>query len=997
MTNTLYRINDRISSVYRYIRANSRRSAAAGILIYTLFFALYFCVSLLPYIMASGTLMGSDSIEQYYPYLIELKKNLGLFFKSIADGAPAVPMLNFDFAYGSDVYSAMVCDYMPFLPYYIFTVFVPDRGLPLFYGIGTVLFSYLSGLSFIYMCGHFRRDTVAAGFFAPLYVFSGASFYTGLLNQFFLIMYMAFPFMIAGIDKIICRKGFIMFTFAVFLTAIGGFPYIVYTIPLVVVFAVIRVRFVYKERYFANLGLCFLRGAGACLLGIALAGFIILPCIVDYLTGARSGDAKSIDWLMMLTPDLSTLKGTLVPTSYHFDTGIFAALIPFLLFLFLRRGGTELKILSLVMLGLIALPLIRYGLNGFNYSICRWGFVSPILFSFVGVCTIRGLTHARKEMSAPFAFSAVLYIVLVTLGLGTAAAVLLTAAGIINTVPFTSKAVRSLKKRLSRLKENEEAYSKLRYAVGIVLIVAGIFAAVYIIAFVKTFIPALILVCLVSAAAVPVFAKAPKARPLVCVLFLCVLTVSVTMTFDLKDGMEIYSPEALDEGTYDLVVNKTKEYDDGVGFGRMSMMSSESREYTYPVTDDEEETTEDTDIDLVPEAEDEIENPIKVYPDPQGNAALRYGIPDTFIFKSSIDSDLMSFVKRNGQDFYSAYATVDMQGFSGKEAIYSLFGVRYMMFPREFDRFYGTELAEKAGGDSGLYMYINKYALPAGVTYSVITDKERFESFDAAELAYGMLNEVYLEGYDGAQSGVNENYARRCEFTQERSLRGTLEDGIDVYNNTVTINGNTSDCFLFLTFEGVNAVTGSGLPSVRLTINADDKYIIDSRIHNKNYNWEWVFKNDIYSISLGHFDEGVKKLDFISAFDYDEMYITAVPAEIYTKAYADRTENILEDLTLSVNTLEGNITLSEPKALCISLLHNNGWKAYVDGVETPVYKANGLFLGVMLEPGTHRVRLEYTTPQLFEGVCMAAAALLIIIICQVIRRTSEKRKKESRK
>lgn len=85
-------------------------------------------------------------------------------------------------------------------------------------------------------------------------------------------------------------------------------------------------------------------------------------------------------------------------------------------------------------------------------------------------------------------------------------------------------------------------------------------------------------------------------------------------------------------------------------------------------------------------------------------------------------------------------------------------------------------------------------------------------------------------------------------------------------------------------------------------------------------------------------------------------------------------------LLLEVNAAaEGIVVVSE--------VWYPGWRAWVDGQETPVLLANYLFRGVAVPAGRHQVRLVYDPPRFRLGLVLAGLALLGL--CGfVVRRTS---------
>jgi uncharacterized membrane protein YfhO len=55
-----------------------------------------------------------------------------------------------------------------------------------------------------------------------------------------------------------------------------------------------------------------------------------------------------------------------------------------------------------------------------------------------------------------------------------------------------------------------------------------------------------------------------------------------------------------------------------------------------------------------------------------------------------------------------------------------------------------------------------------------------------------------------------------------------------------------------------------------------------------------------------------------------------------------------------------------------------GWIARVDGIETPIERADYIFRAVRLAPGEHRVEFEYRPASLQIGALISGVALLAL-------------------
>lgn len=988
---TVIKINGGLERIGGYLTKTPRRSFLSGLVIYTLFIAVLSFPTVISEFMRTGSLLGYDSEAQYFPFLINFRENLAAFFNGVVNGRPVLPMMNFGYEYGADMFTANVALFMPFIPYYAFSVLVPVDGIACFYSIGTLILSYLSGISFLCMCRHYDGNMLLSGLFAPLYVLCGGYMFTGLYNQHFLYMYIAFPLFIVGIDRIIHGRSAVLFILTVFWLSLSGFTLIVYTMPFVVLFAMIRVYFVHPDTYFRSLAKYFLRGVGAFAVGTLMSSMIYLPMVYEFLASSRINSGVHADISKLLVPDMEYLSNMLIPSEMQLDTGICAACIPCFIFVLVSLGkNTELKIYGLVSMLLVSLPLIRYGLNGFQYPLCRWGFIPAMLMAFISVKAFPDFIRQDKNQLILTSAVTACYLLAVCAEQNTLALLAVTVSSLITAVPPLRRVCGRACGLASGFRDKKYAHL-LKTAIVIAALLLLAMYLVYVIVFVKSIIPSLLVSVPVSVAAAIIAYRSGKLHTLCGSVLVIFLAVSCVISY-YGSGLTGYVDDMIctvDEFYGAAPTKKFLETADPSGtFGRVAFIGAESNSYgEYGETKPAENLTDNADSGGADAEKDDYASM---------NAALRYGYPDTCIFKSIIDSDMLNFMLRCGQDANSLLSRVNTSEFGGKDVLYSLFGVRYMYSFDESRFFYGRELDEKVslGEDSALYYYINKYALPIGVTYSLTSDAERFGSFDAAELPFAMMNEVYLEG-SGLSADVHEgdaHYARRCSIAHEKTSRGTTSYGIECHDNRMTISDDVSGCFLFISFDGVNVVKSPGQDNEYLTVSVDKERNCYFSLHNRKYDWPWSISSDHYTLSLGYFENGVHELEFVSAFEYSDAYVTAVPAADYVRAYSELTRETLQNVQISDNALSGDITVSQDKVLSINLLHKDGWRAYVDGRETPVYKANGLFLGIPLEKGSHTVEIRYLTPCLIEGAVISAVSIAAFIAAVLIHKKKSKNK-----
>jgi hypothetical protein len=66
-----------------------------------------------------------------------------------------------------------------------------------------------------------------------------------------------------------------------------------------------------------------------------------------------------------------------------------------------------------------------------------------------------------------------------------------------------------------------------------------------------------------------------------------------------------------------------------------------------------------------------------------------------------------------------------------------------------------------------------------------------------------------------------------------------------------------------------------------------------------------------------------------------------------------------------------------PSVLVLTDSHYPGWKAYVDGVEAPVWRANSLFRAVEVAAGAHTVLFRFEPKSLRWGIALSGATILL--------------------
>jgi hypothetical protein len=90
------------------------------------------------------------------------------------------------------------------------------------------------------------------------------------------------------------------------------------------------------------------------------------------------------------------------------------------------------------------------------------------------------------------------------------------------------------------------------------------------------------------------------------------------------------------------------------------------------------------------------------------------------------------------------------------------------------------------------------------------------------------------------------------------------------------------------------------------------------------------------------------------------------------------TPAVAQAIRRSPNELRVATSTVEPRFMVVSEMHFPGWRAYVDGFETPIYRTNYLFRGIVVPAGHHVVTFFYRPSSVIVGAIVSSLALLLV-------------------
>ena len=917
------------------------------LIVYTLIFALLAALTHV-YIYVSGkTLVWNlDGSGQHIKTLAFYGEWLrGVLTNIFVNHDLSIPAWSFSIGYGADV-PVTLSFYVTGDPFALLAVFVPVQYTYYLYEALIYLRVWCMGLAFGTFCFGKNKDispwAVLASSFA--YSFCGFAMHNTIRHPFFLTPMVFLPLVLLGAQYVIDKRKPWMLVFSVCLAALSNF-YFFYMIALVTVLYVGLMLYVpfAKDRFKDSLK-AIGRVAAFAFTGVLMSGFLLYPTVILIMNNSRAGADHVLSLVYPLQYYESFLSSFL--TYYEAEGGEWTTLgyaapvlvAAALLFFGRKAEGVKLRlrVALAVMTVFLLIPAVQLVFNGFTYPSARWHFAYSFLVSYILVCMWPELIGAgRKKLIYLGIFLGVYTVLCLVFARGR------------NSSVFASLAVAiSVVLCLNLIKDNAKT-KKLKEKI-------------------------LLLAVAVSVVLNSAFMLMPEGS-----VFMAELSESA----DIKEL--VYPPE-----TEELKAVAGTE-----AFCRFSYLSHHDANSC--------------------------------------NDAMAAGLWSTGTYLSFVPDSVTDYMELNQIDRKSAFRFSDPDR---RTALLELAGVGYIVMANPAE---GAPYGYEQVTDN---IFINKYALPLGATYQTVIPEDVYASMTPVERQEAMLQGVCLEGY----SGDIIPSADLKLTSSSTAVEITPGSGVYLSGNSffvtkpyatamITFAGQT-ECETYLDIKGFsftgttmyriyknnpdmfdwNALTAEEQKQMQIedryyiepefiivTLNALSPYTHEVYLESKSYSR--YSGRDRFLINMGYSDaaKGMITMTFpeVGIYSFDEITAQFQPMADYEQEVCALKENVLSDIDLNItgngtSRITGEITVSEDKVLFLSIPYSEGWSATLDGAPVQLYRANTMYMGIVVPEGTHELEMHYVTPGAIGGLCMTLAGVLICAGYAVFGKNTKKSSKE---
>lgn len=884
---------------------------------------------------------GGDGISQHYNVLLYysgLLKQAALdFFRG---QGLHFPMWDFSLGLGEDI--LQVLNYHEIGdPLALIALICPNSYMDYGYAFIFLLRLYLGGLAFSWFSlwhGNERFSTLIGAF---IYIFSGYTLVAVTKHLMFGVPILTFPLILLGIDKIIKGERGLVFILSVFLAAISNFYLLYIQGILAVLYAIYRYLVTFKKEWRKNLmGYLFkfiLYGATAFL----MSAVILLPVMDIMLSANRIGADNNLslfyplEYYLKFIADFSNMQMPGAWTNLGFvPIALYAVVIMF----FKKKKYPGEKLIFLCLSAFALIPFFGYVFNGFGYVTNRWIFAYSMLngYIFAHIFPEFKSLEFRERKKAAIVMTVIAVLSLITPVTRTSETYLSSAFIIMTAVVFLCINTEELKKYV------------LELITGIIYI-----------------------------------------------------SFTGLITFSM------WGQGSTDKS--DTSLDKYIDYHEA----RRIIEAQNSDKAVEALGDEGYYRIQEIGVSSMT------------------NSALNRSVTIPTRYFSLLSNGISEFLS---QMYYNTTLDYRFTGAENRSILEALSSVKYYVV-KEGDEeklpFNYRNLRTREETYDGIALcYEADESLPLGYSYDSAIQADTFYELNAEQRQEAMLEGVVLS----ESTALPETKLKFSSFSVLKGIE-TEAGEVEISDSGFAVKKDMSVLRLELdgmgeaeTYIVVKGLRYEDMPLKEMYSKGEwdlltpyERAAIKNKKHSEGHKSSAEMRfgtskgdytdriiyytpyhmsytgHDNFIINMGYDKDGITGL-YLFFPDAGYYYFDRFDAVCQSTLKINERLNKLaqepfENIVMSQNTISGTADLSRDKFMVFSLPYSRGWRAFVDGSEQELKRANIMFMGLALSKGAHEIVLRYETPYLRAGAALTLAGfimLIIISVCDTIHKLKDR-------
>ena len=392
--------------------------------------------------------------------------------------------------------------------------------------------------------------------------------------------------------------------------------------------------------------------------------------------------------------------------------------------------------------------------------------------------------------------------------------------------------------------------------------------------------------------------------------------------------------------------------------------------------------------------EENIEGHIKYSgSDLNDNVSMLNGLAGTSYYFSIANSYIADMRGQLGITEYSMYRfySLDQRG-----TLLTLGNARYYLTPKGYEGLipYGFEYVKTLNSYD---LYEDANALPWGYTYEKAISYEEWNQLDPVAKQEIMTEAIVVEeGKDQVDASCT---TLAYDWKDARDLEvkaNKFEASVDNATVTLQLHDRKAGEY-YLHIDGLDYWDGCDYYDDTLadvTINAKVNDLVRTIEYHTN-EYEFYNGRHEYVAYLGYYENGLDEieLEFSNAgsYDFTKLQVICVDKTEYASRMKELAQESPSKIVFGTDEIDCTIHVGKDKYMLLGIPYAKGWKAYVDGKETKILRANSCYMALKLEAGTHEIHLAYETPFLKLGALISVVSFAAVIIYVIIKYRRKKR------
>ena len=913
---------------------NKKLDKKRNIDFYLLYTLVFFAVALALYLkfFANGKSLvwSHDGVPQHLNSLAYYGKYLRKVLHTLfIEHKLSLPLWDMHIGYGSDILTTLHY-YVIGDPLTLLSVFVPASKTEALYAFLIFLRIYLAGIAFSRHSFYHKNSKQATFMGTMIYIFAGWTIYAAMKHPYFSNPMIYLPLILLGIDKIYKKQKPYVFIWSVALAGLSNFYFFYMLGIFMVLYAIFRYFDLFADRSIKNIGKWLGVFAVYSVIAVLIAAVILLPVILPVFGTDRF---KAENYVPLFYDRIYYEKylGCLIGENMiqWGVAGYTAVSLAGVFVLFSKKKKyTALKAGFVLLNVFLLLPYAGHVLNGLSYVSNRWIWAYGMLIAYIFVKIYPELFALTLTEKRKVFVMLLIYCIL------------------------------ALLPEAARTQRNLMAMVLLSLSTFTVLSFGNIFT---------------------------------RERNLtVMVSGFLIAGILFNMHYQYSYEKD-YLSEFTDSGE---ALEKLE-----TGVDRAVLSTDDPSVYRY----DQMDTNSSE------------------------NSSMQMGTNSTAYYFSVASSSIANFFDEMylNTPWEQHYNNLD-----GRTILDRLASVKYFVVKKgkESDLPYGySRLSGEAEKNGKTYLaYADEDALPLGYTYDSWISREDYDKMTVTEKQQALLQGVVLDDSSLPETETHFNDREVSYYTSEGK-------GCRLKNGKVVVTQENAQ--LKLVFEGEeNAETyliTEGLDYEGLSpreMISDKKWskmttYEQNKLLEENSNWRYWKESQKASIQIGgrflkksiqiftdKYNAYSGKHNFLcntgysekgrhtitltfentGVYSFDSLKIYCQPMTEIDSQTSKLGEEVLTDVKIGNNEINGKISLSDTKALVLSIPYSEGWTAYVDGEETELKEANTMYMALELPKGDHEIHLVYCTPYLRTGLCLTCIGVLCYIVLVLINRKKKR-------